>query len=140
MNALGRQAQMASGVAGPEENQVYIFQQRLKQMGLDTDATTQRPVARKLYEQLRSGEEGQELRTAEQQIAGVKGPGSGDRGGGDKTQVSGNVQIGLTPEAAKLFSVVGGNTVALTKTQLGANRGYNGYQVNAPEPGEAGAS
>lgn len=54
-------------------------------------------------------------------------------------RVSGStsVQIGLTPEAARAFSVVGGDTktAALTSTQKGANAGHGGVQVNAPGSG-----
>lgn len=132
VNALGAIAKQSS-VAGPEENSVYVFQQRLKMMGLDTDATTNRPTARKLFEQLRSGEEGDELKQAEQDIGGA---GGGSRGGGGKAEVSGNVKIDLTPQAAQLLQVVGGNNAKLTATQSASNKGIAGYSVNNPTPGD----
>lgn len=135
LNALQAQARL-SAVGGPEENQVYVFQQRLKMMGLDTDATTNRSTARKLFEEVRSGKEGEELQKAEQEIAGQMPSGGGGGGGGGRTEVSGNVKIDLTPQAAQLLQVVGGNNAKLTKTQAGANMGLAGYQVNAPRPGD----
>lgn len=67
---------------------------------------------------------------------GVPLAGTGSSGGGGNTNVSGNVTIDLTPQAAQLFSVVGGNNAKLTPTQIGANKGLANFQVNAPPPGD----
>jgi hypothetical protein len=131
-NALTAFAKQSSAVQGPEENKVYMFQQRLKRMGVDTDATSQMNVAKKLYEEVLSGRQGEELKKAEGQIQqqGIGGK-SGGRGGGD-TKVSGAVTIDLTPQAAQLLTVVGGKQASLTGSQKGANMGLSGHQVNSP--------
>jgi hypothetical protein len=128
-------ARQASQIQGPEENQVYIFQQRLKQMGLDTDATTSRPMAKRIFEDIRDGKEEDALSAAEQSTQ-KQGVSSSGRGGSQQTNVSGSVQIGLTPDAQKLLQVMGGNTTKLTATQIGSNQGLAGYQLNARAPGE----
>jgi hypothetical protein len=52
--------------------------------------------------------------------------------GGDKgNNVSGSVTIDLTPNAAKVLQVAGGNSIQLTPTQKGANRGLANSQVNS---------
>lgn len=136
VNSLTGWANMASRVAGPEENQVYMFQQQLRRQGIDADATTQMNEAKRLYEDLRSGKESDALKKAEDQIR-EQGLGGGKSGGqGGSTNVSGSVKIDLTPQAAQLLQVVGGNDARLTKTQQGANMGISGYQVNAPAVGE----
>lgn len=135
-NALqGMARQAAASGGGLEDNQAYMFQRLLKSRGLDTDATSQMNIAKKLFEEVRSGKQGDELTKAEQQLE-QQGLGGGRQGGGGgNAQVSGNVTIDLTPQAAQLLSVVGGNQTKLTSTQAGANRGVHGYQVNSPTIG-----
>lgn len=54
---------------------------------------------------------------------------------GGKTEVSGQVTIGLTPEAQKMLKVQGGNSVKLTPHEEQANRGYGQATPNNAPPG-----
>lgn len=130
-------ARFANQIQGPQANRDYIFQQRLRMMGLDTDAISNRNVARDLLTKVNSGEMGDELKKAEEDMTnqGIGQGGAGSPRGG-ATEVSGNVRIDLTPQAAQLLQVVGGSNAKLTPTQQGANRGLAGYSVNAPAPGD----
>lgn len=56
--------------------------------------------------------------------------------GGGKTEVSGAVTIGLTPEAQKLLQVQGGSKVQLTPHEQRAQSGYGDSTINNPPPGE----
>ena len=55
---------------------------------------------------------------------------------GGKTEVSGAVTIGLTPEAQKALVVQGGNKVTLTPHEQQANAGYGQATPNNAAPGE----
>lgn len=54
---------------------------------------------------------------------------------GGKTEVSGQVTIGLTSEAQRLLRVQGSSTVPLTPHEEQANRGYGTATPNNPAPG-----
>lgn len=55
---------------------------------------------------------------------------------GGKTEVSGAVTIGLTPEAQKLLQVQGGSKVQLTPHEQRAQSGYGDSTMNNAPPGE----
>ncbi|QDH91753.1 tape measure protein [Mycobacterium phage Phrappuccino] len=52
------------------------------------------------------------------------------------TQVQGSVQLGLTPDAAKLLQPQGGNTIRLTPHEQRANQSYGDAMPNNAPPGE----
>jgi hypothetical protein len=135
-NSLLPVARQVDQVQGPQSNRDYVFQQRLKNMGLDTDATGNRNLSREMLSELNSGQMGKALQEAEKVVSDQGIGGAKGTGGGGGTQVSGNVTIDLTPQASQLLSVVGGKQVSLTPTQIGANKGLANYFVNTPSPGD----
>lgn len=52
-----------------------------------------------------------------------------------QTQVTGQVTIGLTPEATRALQVQGGSTITLTPHEQQANSGYGSAQPNNAPPG-----
>lgn len=69
-------------------------------------------------------------RSAAQAGSAVPSGGDGGSRGSSNINVGGNVNITLSPEAAKLLQVVGPKSVPLTPLQEGANRGQSGSYVN----------
>lgn len=118
-------AQQSAAMGGPEENQVYIYQQRLRAMGINDNATQSLAGAKESFEDALSGHLQEAVKAAGEEVA-KQNQATTPR----SIQMNGSVLLDLTPEAARLLRAKGGNTIQLTPTQRAANRGYGNASVN----------
>lgn len=130
-NVMKRIAQQATmGNVNTEEGKLNTESQFRRLLGAygfgDLDAAKSATAAGSFYGEVMSGK----LTDKDSdQISSAMGMGKG--GGGGSSNVTGNVTIDLTPQAAKVLQVAGGSQVSLTPTQKGANAGHANSQINS---------